>query len=557
VLGMPNPGEHVVGAPRLPFSGAALQQTADAVVVVDAELRVASWNRAAAKLYGMPAAEAIGRSFAEHVTCRPNAPARKRSGKRRRQPMLEDAGLVDGSAIHVIAHSGRAVPVRVSILPLRRCRSGARHFAVIVRDNSEQSLLEALLQQRLDFEMLLSELSMRFNQIAEEDVDCEIEQWLARLVQALDVDRSSLSQLRADGSLVITHSYAVPGRPNTPLGPANQSFPWLVSEFLAGRTVLFSRVPEDFPADAELERRFFTGVGLKAGIGIPVMVSGSVMCVLTFGTFREPRNWSKDVIARLNLAGNAFANAVARSMAKQRLEEKQHELVHLGRVAAMGELASVIAHELDQPLTVVVSNAEAVRRSLLSGRPDLDDADEALQEITDAALRASEIVRRERQLLRKGPRKFEQLDLNDALREIELFIRAEARQFGARVVMDLLTQPPAVRGDRVQLQQVVFNLVRNALQAMRSQRPESRTLTITIAAGTEDVTLSVADAGPPVDPLVLRRMFEPFYTTKASGLGMGLSISKSIIDAHGGRIRVGANPSGGLTISVSLPRKRV
>jgi C4-dicarboxylate-specific signal transduction histidine kinase len=146
--------------------------------------------------------------------------------------------------------------------------------------------------------------------------------------------------------------------------------------------------------------------------------------------------------------------------------------------------------------------------------------------------------------------------LNDALREIELFIRAEGRQFGARVVMELAPGLPAVRGDRVQLQQVVFNLSRNALQAMRAQLPEARTLTMTTATDVNgDVMLTVVDAGPPIDPLVLRRMFEPFYTTKASGLGMGLSISRSIIEAHGGRMLATINPGGGLIMSVCLPRK--
>jgi C4-dicarboxylate-specific signal transduction histidine kinase len=375
-------------------------------------------------------------------------------------------------------------------------------------------------------------------------------------VQALDVDRSSFSQLRADGSLVITHAYAVPGVPPAALGPAKQSLPWLVSEFVAGRNVLLSQIPEDLPPQADQERRYFLGVGVRAGIGIPVSVSGSLVCVLTFGSLRHSRAWSKYDVARLKLAGAAFANAVARNIAKQRLEEKQHELVHLGRVAAMGELASVIAHELDQPLTVVVSNAEALRHSLRTENPDLDDADEALKEIADAAMRASEIVRRERQLLRKSPRKFEPLDLNDALREIELFVRAEGRQFGARVVMELAADLSAVRGDRVQLQQVVFNLTRNALQAMRAQPPEARTLTInTLTDAHGDVTLTVADAGPPIDPLVLRRMFEPFYTTKASGLGMGLSISRSIIEAHGGRMLAYTNPGGGVIMSVCLPRK--
>jgi C4-dicarboxylate-specific signal transduction histidine kinase len=317
-----------------------------------------------------------------------------------------------------------------------------------------------------------------------------------------------------------------------------------------------SRIPDDLPAEAVAERQYFVGVGMRAGIGIPIQICGVPVCVLTFGDFRRPRMWSDELVARLRLAGDAFGNAIARRTAKRRLEEKQLELVHVGRVAAMGELASVIAHELDQPLTVIVSNAESVRHALHTAGAELPaDADEALWEISDAALRASEIVRRERKLLRKGARSVEWVDLNDAIRETELFIRADARRFGAQLSLEVVPGLPAVLGDRVQLQQVVLNLAHNGLQAIRSQPSGSRTLCIRTQSGTSELELTVTDSGPPVDPLVLRRMFEPFYTTKPHGLGMGLSISKSIIDRHRGRIWAIPNSGGGLTIHVCLPRK--
>ncbi len=551
--------EHpVIGAPLLPFREAALEQMHDAVVVVDGELRVVAWNRAATELYGLQPDEAIGRRFTDNVTCLPTAPTtpQERSPRRssRSSAVLEAVGLVNGPAEHVIGRSGCAVPVQVSILPLRR-RRGVSHFVAMIRGKSEQARLHASLQERLDFEILLSELSDRFSQVAEEDIDGEIERWLARLVEALDVDRGSFSQLRADGSLVVTHAYAVPGHPPAPLGPGNQLLPWLVTEIVARRNVVLSSIPDDLPPTAEEERRYFEGVGLKAGISIPVTVMGAPMCVLTFGAFRRTCNWPPEVIARLSLAGNAFANAVARKLAKQRLEEKQHELVHLGRVAAMGELASVIAHELDQPVTVIVSNAEALRHTLRADTVDLVDTDEALREIVDAAMRLSEIIHRERELLRKSAPSIEPLDLNAVVGQLELFLRAESRQFGTRLVLELQPGLPAVLGDRVQLQQVVFNLTRNGLQAMQAQAGATRVLTLRTTTVADEVTLDVVDAGPAVDPLVVRRMFEPFYTTKVSGLGMGLSISKSIIERHGGRIQAAANPAGGLTMCVSLPRK--
>jgi len=555
-MGVPSEELTMESPPVLPDE-AELDEAVDAVVVLDAALNVAGWNKAAAELYGVSSNELLGQPFTDHVSCRPRAartwkPDCAETGD---DPdfALESVGLVNGSATHV-NRSGRRIPVHVNVVPLRLSPGRLLHVLVI-RDDAEQARVAASLKARLDFEMLLSALCARFSTLAEEDLDGEIELWLGRLVGALEVDRSSFAQLKPDGSLVITHAFALPGVAACPPGPVNASLPWLTRQFLAGRTVLMTRVPDDLPEEAIEERRYFTDIGMKAGIGIPVLIGGAPLCVLTFGVFRRPRTWAADVIARLRIAGDAFGNAIARRAARRRLEEKQLELVHVGRVAAMGELASVIAHELDQPLTVVVSNAESLRHALRCDEPDLADADEALWEITDAAMRVSEIVRRERQLLRKGPPTAEALDLNEVIREIELFIRGEARQFGTRVALELLPELPAVYGDLVQLQQVIFNLSRNALQAMRAQPAEGRTLTISTAPDTEVVTLSVADTGAPVDPLVLRRMFEPFYTTKPTGLGMGLAISKSIVDNHRGRLWAMPNPLGGLTMHVSLPRK--
>jgi signal transduction histidine kinase len=192
----------------------------------------------------------------------------------------------------------------------------------------------------------------------------------------------------------------------------------------------------------------------------------------------------------------------------------------------------------------------------VSGVGDLGGAVDALSDVINSAMRVSEIVQRERRLLRKSQWVVELVDVNDALREVELFIRAEARQCGVRVTLALQPGLPAVPGTRVPLQQVALNLAHNGLQAMAGQSGGAKELIIRTESGTGEVNLSVTDSGPPVDDLLLERMFEPFYTTKPTGLGMGLSISKSIIlDGHRGRIWPTRNPGGGLTLHVALPRK--
>jgi signal transduction histidine kinase len=515
---------------------------------LDARLRVTSWNRAAERLYGISAGVVLGTSFGDHIRCQPHPPLDTRG----RQSAPRAIGLVSGPAIHVV--KGHAIPVQVSLMSFRR-RSGARYFLAVIKDDVERSELAASLREGLDFELFLSELSACFNRLSVEEVDGEIEAWLRRLVEMLGVDRSSFSQLTPGGGLKVTHAYAAPGFEPKPGGAEDGALPWLVREFTAGRPVALSRIPDDLPENAVNERRYMTATGMKAGIGIPVSIAGSLVCVLCVGSLHGPHPWSPEVVSRLTLAGDVFANAVARRESKQRLEQKQQELAHVARVAAMGELASVIAHEIDQPLTAVVSNVEAVRYMLQAEEPDLDEAEEGLKEAIDSALRISEIVKRERRLLRKSGGPPGLVDLNEIIREIALFVRAEARQLGAKVALELVPGLPSISGDFVQLQQVALNLARNGLHAMKGQPPASRELTIRTMPGNERVTFSVTDSGPPVPQSLLERMFEPFYTTKAEGLGMGLPISKSIVDAHRGRMWATRNPGGGVTVSVSLPRK--
>ena len=521
----------------------------NAVFTLDLSLQVTFWDSGAERLYGIDADFASGRRFSDLVSCYPSPPQCAKESVR----ALEAIGLVNGRAMHVVRANRHSIPVSVSLVP----GGGTRptECLVVVRDETPHLLLTKSLQERLDFEMLLSEMSARFSGLLEEQVDGEIHLWLRRLTEMLGVDRGSFSELTPGGGLAVTHSYAVPGVERYPPGPVSKALPWVTQELAAGRTVVLTRLPDDFPEHAVEERRFVRETGMKAALGIPVSIAGSLVCVLTFGAVRRPCTWSAEVISRLHLAGEVFANAIARRQSKQRLVQKQQELTHVGRVADMGRLASVIAHELDQPLAAVVTNAQAVRNMLQTAEPDLAEADDALSDVIDSAMRVSEIVKRERRLLRKTEGTFEQIDLNDALREIEFYIRADARQCGATVTLELLPGLPPVLGDKVQLQQVALNLTRNALQAVRQQPGTSREVSIRTASGIGESVFTVTDTGPQVEESVLERVFDPFFSTKPNGMGIGLSISKSIVEGHRGRIWPTRNPGGGLTMHVSIPRE--
>ena len=244
-----------------------------------------------------------------------------------------------------------------------------------------------------------------------------------------------------------------------------------------------------------------------------------------------------------------------RRRAEQDARQLRESLAHVTRVTTAGELAASMAHELNQPLTAILSNAQAAQRFRLSdASADAEEVGEALADIAHDAERAGEVIRRLRGLLRKGDIKREPLDINEAIREVTSLAYNEAMLREVSVDLDLADDLPLVLGDRVQLQQVILNLVMNACEAMGGADLGIRELQVQTRRSTPDaVQVSVEDSGPGIDENRIKEIFEPFVTTKAGGMGMGLSISRSIVQAHGGELSALANPDRGATFVFSLP----
>jgi signal transduction histidine kinase len=236
------------------------------------------------------------------------------------------------------------------------------------------------------------------------------------------------------------------------------------------------------------------------------------------------------------------------------LQEQRAELTHLSRVAVLGELTGALAHELNQPRTAILSNAQAAQRFLEQGPAHLGEVHEILKDIVDDDKRAGEVIRRLRALLKKGETQLQPLDLNDVVDEVFELARAECESRGVVLQRDLATFLPAVRGDRIQLQQVLLNLIVNACDAMSACEPRHRKLTVATALDKDGmVRASVSDCGHGIPADQLDLLFDPFYTTKAQGLGLGLTICRSIVAAHGGKLWAINNTSGGAKFCVSLP----
>ncbi|WP_051346538.1 trifunctional serine/threonine-protein kinase/ATP-binding protein/sensor histidine kinase [Bradyrhizobium sp. th.b2] len=254
----------------------------------------------------------------------------------------------------------------------------------------------------------------------------------------------------------------------------------------------------------------------------------------------------------LDLTERKRAEAEARE-SERRYREAQLELEHANRVATMGQLTSSIAHEVNQPIAAAVTYASAARRFLSAKPPNFREVDEALSLIVKEGNRAGEVVERVRALIKKVPARKDAVEINDAILEVIALTRTEAANNSVSVQAQLAEGLPPVQGDRVQLQQVLLNLIINAIEAMRDVGEEERQLLISTGAEPGCVSVEVRDSGPGFAAADLERAFEAFYTTKSNGLGLGLSICRSIIEAHNGRLWASPNPQRGAIFRFTAP----
>jgi PAS domain S-box-containing protein len=241
-------------------------------------------------------------------------------------------------------------------------------------------------------------------------------------------------------------------------------------------------------------------------------------------------------------------------LASERLRDTQAELAHANRVVTIGQLTASIAHEVNQPIGALITHAHAALRWLEAEPPDLAESRQALHEIIKDGRRASDVIGRIRALIKKKPTQIDVLDINELVMETLALTRGEILRNGVSKETDLASDLPPIRGDRVQLQQVIVNLVMNAVEAMSNVDAGRRKLQIVTGKdGDNQIFVTVRDSGPTLKPEALDRFFEAFYSTKSSGMGIGLSVCHSIVEAHGGRIWATGNSPHGAILRIVLP----
>ncbi len=337
------------------------------------------------------------------------------------------------------------------------------------------------------------------------------------------------------------------------------SFPALAEKGSLQSLIATSRLPAHIPdlATLEIDHRDDTWItavnaGYRATLIVPLLKDNEIVGTITLGRTQVQPFTDKQICLFGDFAAQATI-ALESTRRERQYREAQMALAHANRVATMGQLTASITHEVNQPITAAVTYALAARRWLSAEPPNFHEVDDALSLIVKEGNRAGEVVGRIRALIKKAPARKDAVAINDAILEVIALTRTEAANNSVSVRTQLAEGLPPVQGDRVQLLQVLLNLIINAIEAMCDVGEEERELLISTRNEPDGVSVEVRDSGSGFAPAALERVFEAFYTTKPGGLGLGLSICRSIIEAHNGRLWASANLPRGASFQFALP----
>src|ERR1700694_1438850 len=340
---------------------------------------------------------------------------------------------------------------------------------------------------------------------------------------------------------------------------ARSSLPLLAEKGSLPTRWATSRLPKHVPDLTALEgdhRDDFlitvVNAGFRTGLVLPLLKDNEIVGTISIGRKQVQPFTDKQISLFRDFAAQATI-ALESARRERQYREMQSELAHANRVATMGQLTASIVHEVNQPITAAVTYALSARRWLSADPPNFHEVDDALSLIVKEGNRAGEVVGRIRALIKKAPARKDAVAIDDALLEVIALTRTEAANNSVAVRTQLAEVLPRVQGDRVQLQQVLLNLIINAIEAMRDIGEEERELLISSRNEPDGVSVEVRDSGPGFAPAALDRVFEAFYTTKPGGLGLGLSICRSIIEAHNGRLWASPNVPRGAIFGFIAP----
>lgn len=441
---------------------------------------------------------------------------------------------------------GSVFPVEIRA---RAFLQGARSFRLsLARDISERKRAEQRMLAQHSVANILADAPT---------VDDAAPRLLRAVGECLDWDLGTLWRVDRDaGALRCASLWVAPSVLAEAFEAATRARVFHPGEGLPGR-VWVSRVPaciSDVAHDPSFLRAGEAArAGLHAAFAFPILLGGEVHGVIDFLS-RRIREPDRELLDMMGSIGSQIGQFIERKRAEEALRVAQAEVTHLARVLTMGELVASIAHEVNQPLLGMVTSASSCARWLAGDPPNLQRAQRALERIIEAGTRASDVIDRVRMLVQRQPMRAAPVDVNEIIRDVLPMLRHEVERSGVVLKIRLAERLPLVQGDRVQLQQVVLNLILNAIESTREV--DGRTRQVLVRSRLERgkaAHVEVRDTGAGLTPESQAKLFEAFYTTKSTGLGMGLSISRSIVHAHGGRISARPNSPHGAIVQFSLP----
>jgi signal transduction histidine kinase len=407
----------------------------------------------------------------------------------------------------------------------------------------------------------MSELSAAMARAPADAVDREIESWLGKICRALDLDRSGIYERDSpDEPTRTTHTWVRPNFPGYPRHFDPEKLLQKTTKWVMDGNHYTWAHPDEIPDEAADLRPLVKRYGPKASAVFPIWAGGKVIGAASFGKFRSAREWPSELLDHLSLAVRLFGSAIERKQSETAIRAARTELRVASRRNTMSELVASLSHEINQPLGAILSNLSGVARLLEQGNPDPAMALEAVNNAIEDTKRTAEIVRRIRSMFKNQAEHKTSIGIGPLIDEVVKLTAGEAVVRKISVLIQVSPSGQRVVGDSIQLQQCVLNLVMNAFDAITESKSVRRGVAIKVAPDkTGWVGLSVSDSGAGINPAVAKRLFQPFVTTKIDGMGLGLLVTRTIVEGHGGRIWATTNSDGGATFTFTLPvaeRKR-
>ena len=424
---------------------------------------------------------------------------------------------------------------------------------------SPASARRAELKEAIGFERLASGILASLLLARPGDEGGAIEQGLKDIGLFLGLQRVSLwERVPRRDEFRRTHHWQPAGPPAPSVAP---DLPWVSARLIRGSVVRFTQDTE-LPPEAAADLPKLGELGVRSMLTVPFLVSRTVAGALFLASTHEDRTWHEGLAPGVSLLAEVFASLHARQSAERRKQVAEVEaaqwrerLAHLVRVHTAGEMSAALAHEITQPLGAIENYALAARRRVREDSPDLARIADLLDKVIGQATRAGDVVTRMRGMVQRHELEPREIDVASAVGACVDMVKTDCELRDIRIELKTDDALPVVVVDEIHLQQVVLNLLRNAMEAVELPRPGvSREITIEVGLdGADAVSVQVADRGAGIAEGDLERVFESFYSTKSTGLGVGLAICRKLIEAHGGALRASHNPDGGAVFRFTLP----